>query len=165
MIRTNGKIQSTHIFCILAAIMCSSARADLIWEDEFAADGAISSGTVVNSSGIATTITTSVSGNPTAPRGDHFMYRSGLAGNHSGYFDMNMDTDEDNRNDELEVMFTFNNYGVADLQLTILDIDNGSWDDGVEISYTTFGGGGGDVRNDPSLYSLPTGTTTVFLDN
>jgi hypothetical protein len=165
MVGINRKIQTARIFCILTALVTSCANADLVWEDEFTATTAIASGTVVNSSNIATTITTSVTGNATAPRGDHFMYRDALAGNHNGYFDMNMDTDQNNRNDELEVTFSFSDFGVADLELSVLDIDFGSWDDGVEISYTTFGGGGGDVRDDASLYTLPTGTTTVFLDN
>ena len=149
---------------MLFVFASSQARADLIWEDHFSNNDTINNGTVVNTGGIDITINTGVTGDPTAPRGEHFLYRDGPAGNHTGYLDLNMDTDEDNRNDQLCIDFIFGNGGAQDLQFSVLDIDFGSWDDGVEIQYTSTTGGG-DVRDDPSIYMLPTGTTTVFLDN
>jgi hypothetical protein len=153
--------QTALLFVLLAM---TQARADLIWEDHFSNNDTVSDGTVINTGGIDITIDTGVTGDPTAPRGQHFMYRDGPEGNHTGYLDLNLDTDEDNRNDQLCLDFTFGNGGAQDLQFSIIDIDSGSWDDGIEIQYTSITGGG-DVRDDPSIYSLPTGTTTVFLDN
>ncbi len=153
--------------CALCAyVLCLSgpARADLVWEDQFTDGDVISSGTVVNTPGLDVTITNSITGNPTAPRGNFFLYRDGPAGNHTGYLDMNMDTDQNNRNDQLFISFAFGGMGADNLQLSLLDIDTGSWDDGVEIQYTSTTGAG-DVRDDPSLYSLPPGFRTVFLDN
>ncbi len=117
----------------------------------------------MNAGGVGITIDTGATGNATAPRGNHFMFLDGPAGNHSGYFDLNLDTDEDNRNDQLCVDFIFDT-PVDGLQFSFLDIDSGGWDDGVEIQFTSTTGGG-DVRDDPSIYTLPTGPTTVFLDN
>ena len=150
----------TSVFVVSALSSCSFA--DIVWETEFNDGDVINNGTVVTTLAADVTLNTQVIGNAPPGFGDpsHFIVLNGPQGNETGYLDLNMNTDENNRNDELRLTFNFSN-AVTNLSFNVLDVDSNSWDDGVEIFFN----GTSNLRDFAAYYTLPNPTSYVELDN
>jgi hypothetical protein len=160
---------------LLAALVASSAGAvSITWEDEFADEAVIASGTQVTASdGVVVTFATTVFSDsdggtfdliPQAGNADFVTAESSPLGNHSGLVQLAFDNQNDDPADYVELTLTFSMpvYGLA---FTVLDVDSSTgttWDDGLLFTFN----GGTNIRSDPSLYTLPAvPAPTIELDN
>ena len=142
-----------------------SLSADLVWEDHFVDEDAITTGSSVFADATNITFTTTVVSDSDGGTFDltpvrsasFFSFESGIAGNHTGYLEMTFDNENDDPADYLELSIDFQN-AVTNLQFSILDLDGSptsAWDDGVEVFFN-----GVNIRSFPSLFSMG---SAIFL--
>lgn len=106
----------------------------------FADEAAIVTGTTTVSAGVTTTITwsTVTDGGTFIPYegADFVSYESGTQGGFTGYAQVGFDNGNRDDDDKVTIELTFSE-AVTDLEFTMTDIDQSSWDDFVEIFYNT----------------------------
>src|SRR3989304_719074 len=89
---------------------------------------------------------------------DFASYEGSLFGNQTGSLQMGFDNGNNDPDDYVTVVLTFSQ-AVTQLSFSLLDVDTGTWDDGVEIFYN----GANNVLGDPSV--TVTLGAVVVLDN
>ena len=144
---------------LLCSVWASVASADILWQDWYSANQAISSGDVVTGDGLDVTLGVDVSPslNLFPGAGGFATYQPTQQGGISNYALLAFDAPTNDPSDTLEFSMDFGR-GVQDLEFTIMDIDQGSWKDAVEIYYN----GGLSVRGTAFVRSLG---TNVILDD
>ncbi|MEL7488072.1 MAG: DUF11 domain-containing protein, partial [Pseudomonadota bacterium] len=132
----------------LALSVFGGARAQTAGSLDWAAlgvpdEGAIVSGTTSVSAGVTTTIawsTVTDGGSFVAFGGDDFLsFESNTENGLAGYGQLGFDNDAQDPDDRVVVDISFSE-AVANLNFTIADIDQASWDDFVEVFYDTGSG-------------------------
>ncbi len=143
-----------------------AARADLVWENYYADEQSIVDGTVLSTpSGIDVAIDRLVysdSDGGTFDLGlydnaDFLTFEAGQLGGHFGLLEASFNNQNNDPADFLELVLTFS-AAVTNLQFSLLDVDSGSWDDGIEVFYN----GSLNARDNPAFYALG---STNGLDN
>lgn len=137
-----------------------AAHADLIWRDHYRNNQAVSNGDVLtDSNGLGITVGTTVYSDSDGgtfdltpyPGSDYFMYRNQKLGDVRRHLEFGFDNQNDDPADYIELALTFDS-AVTNVNFTLLDIDSGSWDDGVEVFYN-----GNNNARDNSGISVTTG--------
>jgi len=146
---------------ILGALVLSAPRiacADLIWESHFLDEASLTDGaSVVTAGGTTIMFDRTVFSDNTGGTFDLDPYRNddyltieyGPLGGHRGHLEFSMDNQNDDPDDFIELAINFDK-AVTDLEFSLLDIDSGSWDDGVEVFYN----GNRNVRNNPAIATI-----------
>ncbi len=126
-------------------------------------ENVITSGTTAASAGVTTTVTWSIAtdgGSFVAASGNDFVsYESGTQGGFTGYAQVGFDNIRQDADDKVTVDLAFSE-AVADLEFTLTDIDQSSWDDFVEVYYDA-GAGFVNARTG----SFATANVAVDIDN
>lgn len=137
---------ATALAALFALISPANAQVSgiLDWSTLGIADeNAISSGTTAVSAGVTTTVTWSTvtdGGSFVAYAGNDFVsYEQDAQGGFTGYAQVGFDNSRQDADDKVTVNLTFSE-AVTSLQFTLTDIDEGSWDDFVEVYYNTGSG-------------------------
>lgn len=106
-------------------------------------EDAITSGTASTSAGVTTTVawsTVTDGGTFIAYAGNDFVsYEQATQGGFTGYAQVGFDNSRQDADDKVTIDLTFSE-AVTNLQFTLTDIDQGSWDDFVEVYYDTGSG-------------------------
>ncbi len=101
-------------------------------------ENAIVSGTIATSAGVTTTVTWSTvtdGGTFNAYAGNNFVsYEAAAQGGFTGYAQVGFDNSRQDDDDKVTVDLAFSE-AVANLRFTLTDIDQGNWDDFVEVFY------------------------------
>lgn len=130
------------------ALFCGVAQAQvsgiLDWSTLGIADeNVIATGTTSTSAGVTTTVTWSTvtdGGSFVAYAGNDFVsYEQDAQGGFTGYAQIGFDNSRQDADDKVTVDLTFSE-AVTSLRFTLTDIDEGSWDDFVEVYYNTGSG-------------------------
>lgn len=144
------------------------ARANIVWSTGFSDEDAI--GTNAGNSSIATsyggtaTLSTTVFSDNTGGtfdldpyvNSDYVTYEAGQLGAVRDHVQFSMDNDNDDPDDFVEFAINFDS-AVQNLQFSLLDVDSGSWDDGVEIFYN----GSNNVRDNATINGSGSGDIVV----
>jgi len=154
---------------VLASMLlpCSTVVADIVWEDHFVDEQAITPGTSLNSGGTTVNLTPSFftdsdGGTPdiVAERSATFnSFEAGTTGNHSGYLEFTFNNENDDPVDYVQLDLDFTT-AIRDVRFSLLDVDGStvnSWDDGVTVFIN-----GINVRTNPAWYQLG---SVVIEDN
>jgi uncharacterized repeat protein (TIGR01451 family) len=134
----------TLIIATAAAPAAAQMAGTLNWTTLAIADeAAIPSGTTQTSVGVTSTITWSTAtdgGSFVAYAGADFVsYESASQGGFTGYAQLGFDNERQDADDRITLDIGFSE-PVSDVAFTLTDIDQGSWDDFVEVYYTTGAG-------------------------
>ena len=127
---------------------------NLIWENQGMTNAfGITSGRAFNYNGATVTLTWSVHTNSSstfayAYGSNYVTYQSGMEGGTMGNVLLGFDNSARDTNDWISLTLSFSRVQ-TNLSFTILDIDQGSWDDGVDVVYN----GSTNVRSTPSIWS------------
>jgi len=138
-------------------IAASPSRASLVWEQHYSDEDALADGSSINTGGTTVTFDRTVFSDNTFftfdldpyINSDYFTFEAGELGAHTGYLELSMDNQNDDPDDYLELALNFAD-SVTNLQFSLLDIDSGSWDDGVEVFYN----GSNSVRDNPAIAAV-----------
>lgn len=166
----NPRRRARPALALMAAALALplAARAqNLIWENQGMTNAfGISSGSTYNYNGATVTLTWSTNtdgGTFAYAYGSNYVsYQAGMEGGHMGHVLLGFDNSNNDPDDWIELTLTFS-ATQTNLAFSVLDIDTGSWDDGVEILYN-----GTNVRNNSSVWSYAqtdSGLRTVSTDN
>ncbi|MCA9076410.1 MAG: hypothetical protein KDA93_15385 [Planctomycetaceae bacterium] len=136
-------------FLLLALLLgvdfcnAQSALADIVWEDHFSDEATVDGSSFTTSTGAKVNIGTSVYSDSDGGtydlalyngNSDYITFESGQLGAHNGYIEMAFDNENDDWADYVEITLTFDRY-IENLEFSLLDIDSGTWDDGIEVYY------------------------------
>jgi hypothetical protein len=149
------------------ALPFAAQAQNLIWENQGMTDTfGINSGSTYNYNGATVTLTWSTNtdgGTFAYAYGSNYVsYQAGMEGGHMGHVLLGFDNSNNDPDDWIELTLTFS-ATQTNLAFSVLDIDTGSWDDGVEILYN-----GTNVRNNSSVWSYAqtdSDLRTVSTDN
>jgi hypothetical protein len=129
------------ILAVSAGLLTDSARGNIVWETAFADEQAISSGSLyTDPGGVTTTFSTTVVSDSDGGTFDLSLYRNtdyftveaDVLGRHTGYLELSFNNENSDPADYLELTLSFSE-AVSELQFSLLDVDSGNWDDGVEV--------------------------------
>lgn len=143
---------------------------DLIWEDQGLTNAVgIASGSTFQYNGAQVALTWSVtnSGSDTivpAYGSNYVSYQAGMEGGHVGHALIGFDVSDDDYRNYVTLKFSFST-AQTNLAFSLLDIDYGTWDDGVEVTYN---GTNNIIGSDPSIWSYAqtnASLRTVVTDN
>ena len=156
------------LLALIALGDTSRLQADIVWEDHYSDEDVIVNGSsFTTSTGADVTFNTSVYSDSdggtfdlslTRSNSDYFTFEAGQTGAHTGYLELAMDNQNNDPADYLELTLTFDR-AITNLQFSLLDVDSGSWDDGVELFYN-----GSNNARDSSSISVTTGSVNG-IDN
>ncbi|MCA9076355.1 MAG: hypothetical protein KDA93_15105 [Planctomycetaceae bacterium] len=119
------------------------SHADLIWRDHYSNNQSISNGDVLtDANGVNITVGTTVYSDndggtfdlDSYSNPDYFTFRNQRLGGVNRNMQFSMDNQNNDPADYLELTLTFDT-AVTGMNFTLLDIDSGTWDDGVEVFY------------------------------
>ncbi len=155
----NPRRRARPSFALMAAARARPLAAqaqNLIWENQGMTNAfGINSGSTYNYNGATVTLTWQTNGTGLAiysGYGSNFVtYQAGMEGGHMGHVLLGFDAAQEETsgpNNFLTFTLTFS-VAQSNLAFSILDIDQGSWDDAVEVRYN-----GTNVRNNSSLWSF-----------
>ncbi len=154
---------------IVPAFPTPASAQNLIWENQGMTNAfGIDSGRTFNYNGAQVTLTWSVTTNGgdtiiPAYGSNYVSYQAGMEGGHIGHVLMGFDISDDDPRSWVEMTLSFSTTQ-TNLAFSVLDIDTGSWDDGVLITYN----GGTNVRANTNLWSYAqtnASLRTVVIDN
>lgn len=146
--RSGAVIRLLAALVLAAPVMFGAALAQvagiLDWSTLGVADeNAITSGATSTSAGVTTTLTWSTvtdGGSFVAYAGNDFVsYEQDTQGGFTGYAQVGFDNVRQDADDKVTVNLTFSE-AVTGLKFTLTDVDEGSWDDFVEVYYNTGSG-------------------------
>ncbi|MBT8045661.1 MAG: isopeptide-forming domain-containing fimbrial protein [Pontiella sp.] len=173
---THSKLGIRALFSAVWLMAISVAAQDVIWANQgFADEQAIPANGVYAYNGGSVTVSWVVvesgggmnvypgSGTESGGGGDDYVsYEStGQIGGKDNIVVMSFNNDNDDPNDYVDVIYSFSEpqYG---FKFTLLDIDSGSWDDGVEVTFN----GTINLRDNPAWWSFEnTVNATLIEDN
>ncbi|MCA9108736.1 MAG: hypothetical protein KDA52_02210 [Planctomycetaceae bacterium] len=143
----NHGLRTVFIACtvlmLVGLLPSRAAHADLIWRDHYHNNEAVSNGDVLtDSNGVSITVGTTVYSDSDGgtfdltpyPGSDYFMFRNQRLGDVRRHLEFGFDNQNNDPADYIELTLTFDT-AVNNVNFTLLDIDSGSWDDGVEVFY------------------------------
>lgn len=149
------------------ALPLAAQAQNLIWENQGLTDTfGITSGSTYNYNGATVTLTWSTNtdgGTFAYAYGSNYVsYQAGMEGGHMGHVLLGFDNSRNDPDDWITLTLSFSAPQTS-LAFSVLDIDTGSWDDGVEILYN-----GTNVRSTSSVWSYGQANSslrTVSTDN
>lgn|GEM_PF-3615684 len=166
--RRTRRLLARASFLAFALPLAAPAQ-NLIWENQGMTNAlGIASGSTYAYNGATVTLTWSITTNSSstfayAYGSNYVSYQSGMEGGQLGNVLLGFDNSADDRNDWITLTLTFS-VAQSNLAFSILDIDTGSWDDGVDVVYN----GSTNVRDTPSVWSYGQSNArlrTVTTDN